>query len=171
MNIVLIGYRGTGKSSVGKRLAEKLRAPFYDTDDLIEAAAGRSISEVVAESGWPRFREMEKEVIRKLAHDRGGVIATGGGAVMDDENAENLKRTGTLIWLEADAETIVGRIRNDAQNREQRPLFSRTGLFRETQEMLEKRTPVYARLSDFSINTATMGMDEVVNEIFRFLHT
>ena len=171
MNIILIGYRGTGKSSVGKKLAEKLQVPFYDTDDLIEAAAGRSIGEVVAESGWACFREMEKEVIRKLVFHRGGVIATGGGAVMDDENAENLKRTGTLVWLEADVETIVRRIQGDLQNREQRPLFSADGLFHETTGMLEKRTPVYARLADFSINTATMGMDEVVNEIFRFLHT
>jgi shikimate kinase len=169
MSVILIGYRGTGKSSVGKRLAERLRMPFYDTDDLVEAAAGRSIGEIVAEGGWVCFREREKEVIRKLARRQKGVVATGGGAVMDEENADVLKQNGTLIWLEADVETIVQRIRDDSQSREKRPSLLGNELFQETLLMLEQRVPAYRRLAEFSVNTTLMGIDDVVNEIYRFL--
>jgi shikimate kinase len=169
MNIILIGYRGTGKTSVGKRLSEKLRAAFCDTDELIEAAAGRSIREMVEEGGWSFFREREKKIIRDVAAMQGTVIATGGGAVMDEENAEVLKNQGILIWLNADVETIVQRIQNDSQSNGKRPFFSGNDLLQETVDVLEKRMPVYRRLADLSVNTANKGIDEIVDEICQFI--
>lgn len=171
MNIVLIGYRGTGKSSIGKRLARKLRAPFYDTDDLVEAAAGLSITDIVAEEGWACFRRMEKEIIREMTDIGKGVVATGGGAVMDEENARILKRGGIVIWLVADVETIIKRIYTDSQDREKRPPLSDDDLYKETVDLLEKRLPVYESLADFSVNTAGMNIDEIVDEICQFLET
>ena len=169
MHIILIGYRGTGKSRVGKRLAAKLQMPFYDTDELIEAAAGRSIQEMVAENGWAYFREREREIVRELAVMHRSVIATGGGAVMDEENADILKKHGVLIWLNADVKTIVERIQGDISSRERRPSFSHDDIFQETEDVLRKRIPVYSGLADFSIDTVGKNSDEIVNDICQFL--
>ena len=169
MHIILIGYRGTGKSRVGKRLAAKLQMPFYDTDEIIEAAAGRSIKEMVAENGWAYFREREREIVRELAGMHRSVIATGGGAVMDQENADILKRHGVLIWLNADVKTIVERIEGDIGSRERRPSFSHDDIFQETEDVLRKRIPVYSGLADFSIDTVGKNVDEIINDICQFL--
>ena len=170
MHIILIGYRGTGKSSVGKKLAAKLQLPFYDTDELIEAESGRSILEMVAEQGWPYFRQREREIIRKLACAHKSVIATGGGVVMDEENTDILKKHGILIWLHADLKTIVERIQSDLRSKTQRPSFSNNDIFEETEEVLEKRIPVYSRLADLSTDTTVKNVDEIVNVICQFLN-
>lgn len=169
MNVVLIGYRGTGKTSVGKRLAGKLHVSFYDTDEIVETAAGRSIKEMVREKGWEYFRKREKDAVRDAASQERDVIATGGGAVMDAENADILKKNGILIWLFADARTIVGRIENDSRSCTQRPSLSGGDLLQETIHILEEREPVYRRLADFSVDTTARGIDETVDEICRFL--
>jgi len=169
MNVVLIGYRGTGKTSVGKRLAEKLHVSFYDTDEIVETEAGSSIKEMVTEKGWEYFRKRERDAIRTAASQERDVIATGGGAVMDAKNADILKKNGTLIWLFADARTIVGRIENDLRSCTQRPSFSGGDLLQETIHILEEREPVYRRLADFSVDTTARGIDETVDEICRFL--
>jgi len=106
-----------GKDVCRQKALEKLRATFYDTDDLIEAALGRSIREMVVENGWVYFREREKEIIRDAAAMQGGLLLPSG-AVMDEENAELLKNHGILIWLDADVETIVQRIQNDSRSDE-----------------------------------------------------
>ena len=137
MHIVLIGYRGTGKSAVGKRLADKLRMPFYDTDELVEREAGMSIRDMVAEKGWAYFRKRESEIVRKLALLQRGVVATGGGAVMDEGNCGIIKEHGLLIWLTADVMTMVERMRDDAASEERRPSFLHDDVFRETEDVLK----------------------------------
>ena len=169
MHIVLIGYRGTGKSAVGKRLADKLHMPFYDTDELIERGAGRSIRDMVAEEGWAYFRKRESEIVGKLAHLRRGVVATGGGAVMDEGNRDILKKHGLLIWLKADVLTTDERMRGDARSEERRPSFLHDGAFRETEDVLKERLPVYRVLADFSLNTKGRNIDEIVNAVCGFL--
>jgi len=169
VHIILIGYRGTGKSAIGKRLAEKLGMPFYDTDEIIEAAVGRSIREMVAQEGWECFRDRERGTVRELQGLQRSVIATGGGAVMDKGNAEILKRCGVLIWLDADVKTIVERIQGDMSSGERRPSFSCDDIVRETENMLEVRIPVYRGLADFSVNTGESGVDAAVAAICRFL--
>jgi shikimate kinase len=171
MNIILIGYRGTGKTCVGKILAESLQRPFYDTDELVETAAGRSIKRIVAENGWSFFREMEKNVIRDLADLPEGIIATGGGAVMDKENAAIMKKMGILIWLVADVETIVRRLQGDVCNSEKRPALNGDDTFLEIRDVLEIRTPIYGSLADFSINTTAngKGVEAIVEEIHQRL--
>jgi len=169
MNVILIGHRATGKSSVGKALAEKLQVSFHDTDDLVEAASGRSIREMVAKEGWSCFRKTEKKIISELVNLPEGIIATGGGAVMDKENEAVLKKIGAVVWLNADVETIVERIQNDAQSFEKRPVLCGRDVLQETEAILKERTPVYSRLADVSINTAGKTVAGIVNEIYRFL--
>ncbi len=169
MHIILIGYRGTGKSTVGKKLAEKLQMPFYDMDELVETRTGRSIKEMVAENGWAYFREREGEIVREITTFQKSIIATGGGAVMDEGNVSILKKHGLLIWLRADVKTIVGRIQGDLNSIVRRPSFSQDGIIRETEDVLKIRMPVYERLADFSIDTANKNIDEIVNGICQFL--
>ena len=169
MHIILIGYRGTGKSAVGKILAEKLKMPYYDTDELIEVAYGRSINEMVAEHGWAYFRERECETIQGLTVLQGSVIATGGGVVMDEGNATILKKHGVLIWLRADVKTIVKRIQEDLSSNKQRPPFSQDDIVKETKDVLKNRIPVYSRLADYSIETTNKDVDEIVDSICQFL--
>ena len=170
MHIVLIGYRGTGKSAVGRRLADKLRMPFYDTDELVERAAGMSIRDMVAEEGWVYFRKRESEVIRKLALLQRGVVATGGGAVLDQGNCDILKKYGLLIWLTAEVMTKVERMRDDATSKERRPSFLHDDTFRETEDVLKERLPVYRWLADFSLDTKGKNIDEIVNAVCEFLN-
>ena len=170
MHIVLIGYRGTGKSAVGRRLADKLRMPFYDTDELVERAAGMSIRDMIAEEGWVYFRKRESEVIRKLALLQRGVVATGGGAVMDQGNCDILKKYGLLIWLTAEVMTMVERMRDDATSKERRPSLLHDDTFRETEDVLKERLPVYRWLADFSLDTKGKNIDEIVNAVCEFLN-
>ncbi|MBN1662398.1 MAG: shikimate kinase [Deltaproteobacteria bacterium] len=165
MKIVLIGYRCTGKSSIGKKLAQALALPFYDTDALIEAAAGMTIREMVDLEGWPCFRQRERECIQRVASSSDGVIATGGGAVMNPDNAAALKDKSVVVWLMADVDTILARLADDAATKDQRPPLSDADVRRETEKILEERTPVYRRLADTIIDTAVYGVDKAVEEI------
>ena len=108
-------------------------------------------------------------MVHKVAGLQGCIIATGGGAVRDERNTDVLKRQGVFIWLSADVETIVERIRNDLGSEERRPSFSHDDIFRETEEVLEKRIPVYSKLADLSVQTAGANIEEVVAGILRFL--
>ena len=169
MHVILIGYRGAGKSAVGKRLAEKLKAPFYDTDELVERGAARSIRDMVAQKGWAYFREKEGEIIRKLAVLQRGVVATGGGAVLDQGNCDILKEQGLLIWLRAEVTTMVERIGDDATSRGRRPplLHDTIG---EAEAAFKERLPTYERLADFSLDTTGKSIDEIVEAVCQFLH-
>ena len=165
MKIVLIGYRCTGKTAVGKRIAERLGLPFYDTDELIQGQSGKTVREMVDEGGWDAFRAAEKAIVKQLPALGEGVIAAGGGAIMDAENREVLRRTGICIWLIADERTIVERMQNDQVSAAQRPPLSDEGLERETAEILEAREPVYQEVADCIVDTAGKGIDAVADEI------
>ena len=134
MKIILIGYRCTGKTTVGKGLAERLGIPFIDTDLLVEKATGKTIREMTEERGWPFFREKEREAIKSLTALGKSVIAPGGGAVLDERNAALLKKEGILIWFVADEKTTMERMLADAASASQRPRFSS----RKLREELEK---------------------------------
>ena len=116
-NIILIGYRGTGKTSIGKELARRLNRPFHDTDALIEKREGRSIKAMVDKEGWAFFREREKTAIRSLSAIHRCIIATGGGAVLDPENARLLESIGVIVLLTATEEVTVQRMLADPASR------------------------------------------------------
>lgn len=165
MKIVLIGYRCTGKTSVGKRLAERLGIPFFDTDELIQSEAGKTIRELVEEEGWDAFRARERAIITQLPLSADAVIAAGGGAIMDAANRKALKEKGLCVWLMADVGTIVERMRNDRASNAQRPSLSSDGLEQETAKILESRGPIYQEMADCTIDTSGKEIAAIADEI------
>lgn len=168
-NIVLIGYRCTGKTSVGKKLAGMLKIPFYDTDDLIKKETGAAIMELVAKKGWPFFRAKEREVIARLAELEGSVLALGGGAVRDVRNFDRLKRNGVFVWLRADTEVIAARMGCDPGSPEQRPSLTNSDPVAEIGDVLRQRLPDYEKAADFSIDTSAIDIDAVAGSIREWL--
>jgi len=168
-NIVLLGYRCTGKSSVGIKIAERFHMDFFDTDHLIVEQSHMSIRELVNKGGWSLFRKKERDVIRKIAAIVGSVIATGGGAFEDPENSERLKRNSLFIWLHADAETVIQRMESDQGSIDQRPSLSTDDLHTEVINTMGKREPVYRRIADFTIDTSIKSIESIVDEICTFI--
>ena len=162
MNIVLIGYRGTGKSTVGKLLAMRLGRQFVSTDEEIIKRANRTIPEIVAQEGWEYFRDLESEVCREFAGRDRLVIDTGGGTILRTQNVEALKKSSTLFWLTASVETITKRIGRDNQ----RPSLTGSKSFiDEIQDVLRERTPKYQAASDHVITTDDQSIKQLVEII------
>jgi shikimate kinase len=171
-NIILIGYRCTGKSTVGKELSKVLNRPFVDTDDLITSRSGMSIREMVEQGGWDFFREREKAVVRQLPPSSGMIIATGGGILDDEENRQILKQCGICVWLTAPVETIMKRMQADRHTNDSRPALCSADDESEIAIMLARRDPIYRQAADMIIDTSNKSIDDVVGEIRRFVsHT
>ncbi len=154
-NIVLIGFMGTGKTEVGTRLARRLGWRFEDTDEHIKRRAGRTIGEIFRLDGEPRFRKLEKDVIRELSDTQRSVIATGGGAVIDPSSWRLLRGMGTLIALEARPETILSRAGGT-----DRPLLSRENQLGRIKALLKERAQYYNRC-DHRIETSNKNPEQV----------
>ena len=165
--IVLIGYRGSGKTTVGRRLAERLSVLFTDTDILIEEKAGITIKEMVEKKGWAYFRAVEKDVIRGLAGDKAMVVAAGGGAVLDPENQARLREDSLVFYLAADEATLAGRIAKDTRTGDQRPSLTGETITAEIRAVLEEREPVYRKAADYVINTEGRTVDDIAEEIIK----
>jgi len=162
MNVVLIGYRGTGKSTVGKLVAVRLDRVLVSTDAEIVKLVGQSIPEIVERHGWEYFRDLETKICQDLAGRDEVVIDTGGGAILRSQNVEGLKRTGKLFWLTAPVETIAERIGSDTQ----RPSLTGTKSFiDEIQDVLRERTPKYQAAADYIIETDGRSATQVADEI------
>ena len=129
----------------------------------------RSVKEIVAEKGWDGFRREERIVIKGLSFMAGSVIALGGGAVMDPENLQILNGKGIFIWLDADAETIIGRMQKDSATSEQRPTLTNADPLTETAAMLKEREPIYRLLANNIVNTTGRTVEAVVDEIIRLI--
>ena len=162
MNVVLIGYRGTGKSTVGKIVAARLGRELLSTDTEIVRLAGQPISQIVEQHGWEYFRDLESKICQDLASKDGVVIDTGGGAILRPQNVEVLKRTGRLFWLTASVEVIAKRIGSDTQ----RPSLTGTKSFvDEIQDVLRERLPQYQAAADETIATVGKSVSQVADEI------
>lgn len=161
-NIVLIGFMGTGKTTVGKILAKKLGMSFVDVDELIEKTAGLKISEVFARFGEAYFRDIETEIIKSITKNFSQVIATGGGAVLRDENLNALKSNGVVFCLTASEELIFDRIKDNNE----RPLLQVENPKEKIRELLAKRMPRYM-MADFIINTDGLTQEEVSEKIIK----
>lgn len=162
MNILLIGYRGTGKSEVGKIVAETLRMKYISMDARIVEKAGMPIPEIVEKHGWPAFRDMESEVARELAQVDDLVIDSGGGVIERPENIEALQVNSRIVWLKASVATIVSRIQGDTQ----RPSLTGGKSFTdEVAEVLERRTPKYADAAHCEIDTDPLTPDQVAEKV------
>jgi shikimate kinase len=162
MNIVLIGYRGTGKSTVGRLLASRLGRQLVSTDAEIVKRAQRTVPEIIAQEGWEYFRDLESDICRELADRDQLVIDTGGGAILRTQNIESLKKNGTVFWLTASVETIAKRIGSDNQ----RPSLTGTKSFvDEIQDVLQERMPKYQAAADHVIATDHRSINQLVETV------
>ncbi len=165
-NLVLIGYRGTGKSAAGKFLARELRRHLVSTDAEVVRRAKLSIPEIVETFGWDHFRDLESAVCRDFAGRDQLIIDTGGGAILRPENVEALRRTGTLVWLTASVETIARRIGGDTQ----RPSLTGTKSFtEEIREVLAERMPKYRAAAHHMVPTDGVSTAQVAARIMQQL--
>jgi shikimate dehydrogenase len=163
MRAVLTGFRGTGKTEVGRLLAHMENVPFYDTDRMIEESAGKTIHEIFADEGEEEFRRKERRIIASLPPGD-AVIATGGGAILDPGNVRNLRNGGTVFLLEADETVVERRIRDT-----RRPALTRLPLRDEIHTLMEERRDAYLSAADFCIDTSIKNANEVSLEIHRVL--
>lgn len=169
MNVVLIGYRCSGKTEVGKALAGEMARGFIDTDEMIEERTGASIETIVAKEGWERFREIEKCLVEEVSKRDHLVVGTGGGVVVDGENIRNLKKNGWIVWLKAEAEVIRERMESEERSGKFRPSLSGTSPLDEIQNVLRVRTPLYRQAGDFSIDTGILSVREAAVRILNAL--
>lgn len=163
-NIVLCGFMGCGKTTIGKALAKALSFSFVDSDAVIEQTAGKTITEIFAEHGEAYFRGIEKSIIKSLSQQKGLVIATGGGVMLKSENAEALKKTGSVIFLDVSKDEVLKRLENDTT----RPLLQRPDRENAISELLIKRRPCYLDAADITVNADTC-VETVTEEILKQL--
>ena len=171
--LVLVGYRGTGKSTIGRIVAERARCPFADADAEFERAVGRSIRAVFEEEGEPSFRLREAALVESLVdlpELAGGVLATGGGAVLAESNRRALRRFGLVVWLTADAETLARRLANSRNPLADRPALTAAGTIDEVAAVLEARLPAYRAAADVEVASAGRSVGEVVESVLELWH-
>lgn len=160
-NIVLIGFMGCGKSSVGHNLAYILEKKFIDTDTFIEESSGSSIPEIFLKQGENFFREREREAIAAVCQKHNNIIATGGGSVLDTRNVKNLKTTGCIIYLRA----TVAHIYNNVKMDQSRPLLKSNNVLETIHTLMNHRAKIYEEAADFIIDVTNKSIVEIVEEI------
>ena len=168
MNIVLIGYRGTGKSVVGRILAQRLNMDYVGMDAAIVERAGMAIPQIVEKKGWPGFRDLETQVALDLAVRDNLIVDTGGGVIERPENIPALEKNGRIFWLKASVDTIVRRIKGD----DQRPSLTEGKSFtEEVAEVLESRVARYQAAARHAIDTDALTPEAVADDIIRLLNS
>jgi shikimate kinase len=165
-SVVLVGMMGAGKSTIGRRLSARLRLPFLDADTEIEAAASMSIPDIFETHGEPHFRDGEARVIARLLDGGPAVIATGGGAFMREETRSRIGRKAVSIWLKADADVIMKRVKRRAD----RPLLQTADPAATVGRLIEEREPVYQH-ADLTIASRDVPHEKIVDECMDALHT
>lgn len=162
-SVVLIGYMGAGKTTIGKKLAQKLGIAFYDTDELIEQEQGVTVAKIFEQHGEPYFRDLETEIVKKLSEsEKPMVLSVGGGLPVRRENHEYLKKIGTVVYLKVSVEELVRRLSGDSK----RPLLKGTEeLSEKITRMLKVRGPLYLEACDYYIETDGKGIFELVTEL------
>ncbi len=163
-NLILTGFMATGKSAVGRLLAEALGYRFLDTDQMIEQQTGESIPRIFQEEGEAHFRRIEGELVRELVGAEGLVIATGGGMIMDEDNYWRLRQLGPIVCLQASPEVILER----AGKKKNRPLLAIPNPLEKIKTLLAARRKAYAR-ADFCVDTSQKTPEEVVSTILDYL--
>ena len=167
MNLFLIGYRCSGKTTVGKTIAKNLGLAFVDADTMLSAACGKRIKEIIDTEGWASFRRMERSTLKQICAKQRQVVATGGGVVLDAANIAAMKSSGQVVWLNASADVIRSRMQTDASTEHLRPALTAKGSLAEIEDLLAERRPLYERASDFVVQTDVIPIDEIVQKIIK----
>jgi shikimate kinase len=162
--IVLVGLMGAGKSSIGRRLAEKIELPFVDADHEIELAADKSIAEIFKDHGEAYFREGERRVISRLIENGAQILATGGGAFINQETRNSIAGRGVSLWLKADLPLLMKRV----MKRNDRPLLQNEEPAAVMQKLMDQRYPIYAT-ADVTIESKDVQHTQMVNEVIKGL--
>ena len=170
MSLVLIGYRGTGKSTVARHLAMELGWEWVDADVEIELRAGKSIATIFADEGESHFRDLESEVLPGLIARPRTIIAAGGGVVLREENRRQLEQCGHVVWLRASAATILDRIESDPTTAARRPQLTTAGGQAEVVRLLDQRESLYRQCANLEIDTEHKSPADIAGEIIRQLH-
>jgi shikimate kinase len=164
-NIILVGYRGTGKSTVGRFLAQRLGWTFVDADERVESVAGKTIAEIFVAEGEVGFRDREAATLAELCGRSGCVIATGGGAILREGNRRLLRDSGFVVWLTAAPETLWERLNTDPTTAARRPNLTTTGGLEEVRNLIAAREPFYREVADFVSNTGMLSPEMVADAI------
>lgn len=167
--LFLIGYRGTGKSTVAKFVADGLSWSHVDADDEIEHLAGKTISDIFAEQGEPAFRDLEEQVVKQLASRQQTVVALGGGAVLREASRDRLKKAGPVVWLTAAPATIAARLSQDSSTGSRRPSLTGGGVLQEVAQVLTAREPLYRECATLVVDTEGKSPRQVAAEILSTL--
>jgi shikimate kinase len=162
--IVLVGLMGAGKTTIGRRLAAKLGLAFVDADQEIEFAAGKTIPEIFADHGEAYFREGERKVIARLLSGGAMILATGGGAFMNDETRENIHKSGVVVWLKADLPLLMKRVKK----RSNRPLLKTEDPENVMRRLIEERYPVYSK-ADVTVESRDVAHSSMVGDVIKAL--
>jgi shikimate kinase len=170
MNIVLIGYRGTGKSTVGSLVASQLGMPLVDADEELERRAGQTIRDIFASGGEAAFRDLEAALLVGLLAGDQRVVALGGGVVLRPENRSLIRQAkNCVIWLQADANTLDRRISADTSTSQRRPNLTASGGLEEIERLLAVREPLYRECAQFAINTEGKTAEQIAAEVVSLL--
>jgi len=171
MSVGLIGYRGSGKTTIGKRLADRLWQPFIDTDDLVVKKAGKSIKEIFEQEGEQRFRDLETEVVREVCTQPETVIAFGGGALDRDENREAIKQAGLrLVYFKCEPAELLKRIQNDPETAANRPALSNLGgSIEEIESVLARREPIWRNIAGAELEVTYLTPEDAVPYVVRLM--
>jgi len=171
MSVGLIGYRGSGKTTIGKRLADRLWQPFIDTDDLVIKKAGKSIKEIFEQEGEQRFRDLETEVVREVCTQPETVIAFGGGALDRDENREAIKQAGLrLVYFKCEPAELLKRIQNDPETAANRPALSNLGgSIEEIESVLARREPIWRSIAGAELEVTYLTPEDAVPYVVRLM--
>lgn len=164
MNLYFIGYRGSGKTTVARLVAERLGRRAIDADEELERRAGRSVTEIFRDDGEPAFRDLEAACLADLAAKGELVLSLGGGAILREENRRVIKSTGKAIWLKASPETLWSRMNGDPTTTARRPNLTATGGLAEIEKLLATRTPLYAECADCVIDTEGKSAEAIAEE-------
>lgn len=165
MNLVLIGMRGAGKSTVGRIVADRLQRHYIDTDEMVVAAAGVSIRKLFEMRGEARFRRFEQQAIAEACGRPESVIAVGGGAVLFSGNRENISRDNVVVWLRATPETLARRITAQQQSPDWRPALSSLPLLDELRMLVSVRRPYYAETANITIDVDALSANGVADQV------
>jgi shikimate kinase len=165
--IFLIGYRAVGKTTIGKKLADRLACSFVDTDQLICRKKGLSIRSIVEREGWDAFRRAEEQVLTEVSRSRGCVVATGGGAILHREQWRELRRDSLVVWLTASPDILIDRLARDSGTVDNRPTLQGKNVCSEVRVILAEREPLYRETAHLAIDSGSSAPEEIIEIILQ----